>query len=90
MANGYGFGAERDWAYHDLARRLEAIRPTQTSEPRDDFSGTTWTWELQWPAGRVTTTARSWRGDDQGHDAGKNEIRISQMPAHGRRSIRGK
>ena len=41
-------------------------------------------------AGRVTTTARSWREDEQGQDAGRNEMRISQMPAHGRRSIRGK
>jgi hypothetical protein len=61
-----GRGATPDGAYDDLGRRLEAIRPTQTSEPRDEFSGTTWTWELHWPAGQVTTIARWWRGMGEG------------------------
>ena len=32
-------GDTPDRAYDDLARWLEAIRPTQTFEPRSDFSG---------------------------------------------------
>jgi len=55
-----------DQAYEDLSRRLEAIRPMQTMKPRNEFSGSMWTWELHWPAGQVTTVARSWRGNSLG------------------------
>lgn len=41
-----GRGDTPDQAYDDLARRLEAIRPTQTFEPRSHISGEMWTWEL--------------------------------------------
>ena len=61
-----GRGDSPDKAFHDLVRRLEAIRPTRIHESASELSGTWWDWELRWPAGRVTTVSRSWRGEGRG------------------------
>jgi hypothetical protein len=61
-----GRGETPDRAYDDLSRRLEAIRPTHTIEPRGEFTGAMWTWELNWPSGQMTTVSRSWRGEGLG------------------------
>jgi len=61
-----GRGETPDRAYDDLSRRLEALRPAQTIQPRSELSGAMWTWELHWPGGRATTVSRSWRGDGLG------------------------
>jgi len=42
-----GRGATPDRAFDDLARRLEAIRPAHTMEPRGEFSGAMWTYEVR-------------------------------------------
>jgi len=61
-----GRGETPDRAYDDLSRRLEALRPARTIQPRGELSGAMWTWELDWPGGRATTVSRSWRGDGLG------------------------
>jgi hypothetical protein len=61
-----GRGGSPDLAYDDLARRLEAIRPTRTHEPVSELSAAMWTWELRWPTGQVTTISRFWRGEGCG------------------------
>jgi len=58
-----GRGETPDRAYDDLSQRLEAMRPAQTIEPRNEFTGAMWTWELHWPSGQMTTVSRSWRGE---------------------------
>ena len=57
-----------DEAFHDLARRLEAIQPTRVNKPNSGRDRTWWHWELRRPTrlgrerGRVTTVSRTWRG----------------------------
>jgi|SRR5215469_6221935 len=61
-----GRGDTPDSAHSDLVQRLEAIRPTKIIQARSVMSGSTWTWELRWPSGQVTSIDRSWRGEGRG------------------------
>lgn len=61
-----GRGGSPDEAYANLVRRPEAIPPTRIYEPASELNGTTWDWQLRWPAGHVTIVSRSWRGDGRG------------------------
>jgi hypothetical protein len=69
-----GRGDSPTAAYDDLARRLEAIRPTQIYGSADTLGGAMCSWALRWPGGRVIAVSRMWRGEDRGPQPWPDEM----------------